>query len=87
MNKTQRIEIGSIEEIIERLQVAQKFGYKNLYLDLDTKEYADEETDYDEENKEYGILRTEYHDTHIRDEIVRLSLDCDNMFTVKTMYN
>lgn len=82
----QRIEIGSIDEIIERLKVAQKFGYKNLYLDLDTKEYTYEETDSYEDDKEYGVLRTEYYDTHTREEVVRITLDCDNMFTVKTMY-
>lgn len=86
MNKTQRIEIGSIEEIIERLQVAQKFGYKNLYLELDLRTRTTEESDEDWDEDRDGRYMIKIIEKTYTDEVERFTIDCDNMFTVKTMY-
>ena len=84
MIETQRIEIGSIKELIQKLEQAQEYGYKNMYIDIDRSQTEeidhDEDWDTDDDGEKYLVDFTE---TTIRDEIIRLSLDCDNVFFIK----
>lgn len=86
MKSKERIEVGSISDIIERLQEAQDLGYKNLYLDIDTdiKTITDYEEDwYDDDDGDCKIARETIDSS---ETIERLSFDCDNIFLVKTIW-